>query len=53
MLPLAKLYLKLDSVIPKHCHEEVDDTVDLPPKVDVTENTEDTRRRRGFSNFQY
>lgn len=45
MKPLAKLYLKLDYVTPKQCHEDVDGTVDLPPVVDLTENTEDTRRR--------
>ncbi|EEB20418.1 f-spondin, putative [Pediculus humanus corporis] len=44
MKPLAKLYLKLDYVTPKQCHEDVDGTVDLPPVVDLTENTEDTRR---------
>lgn len=44
MLPLARLYLKLEAVTPKSCDQGEDGSVDLPPVVDWTENTEDTRR---------
>lgn len=40
MVPLAKLYLKREKVIPKQCDESF-----LNAQLDVSENTEDTVRR--------
>jgi hypothetical protein len=44
MLPLARLYLSRDSVIPKSCDEVSLDRI-LEEAVQVAENTEDTTRR--------
>jgi hypothetical protein len=44
MLPLARLYLTRNSVIPKSCDEKSLDRI-LEEAVQVAENTEDTSRR--------
>lgn len=44
MQPLAKLYLKLESTSQQPCGIE-DRAVDLPAPADISEFTEDTRRR--------
>jgi hypothetical protein len=47
MLPLARLYLSRDSVIPKSCDEQSLDRI-LEEAVQVAENTEDTSRRESY-----
>jgi len=44
MLPLARLYLTRNAVIPKSCDEQSLDRI-LEEAVQVAENTEDTSRR--------
>ena len=44
MLPLARLYLTRNAVIPKSCDEQSLDKI-LDEAVQVAENTEDTSRR--------
>jgi hypothetical protein len=44
MLPLARLYLTRNSVVPKSCDEQSLDRI-LEEAVQVAENTEDTSRR--------
>jgi len=44
MLPLARLYLTRNAVVPKSCDEQSLDRI-LEEVVQVAENTEDTSRR--------
>jgi len=45
MNPLAKLYIKLETVSKQPCGIE-EKTIDLPAPADLAEFTEDTRRRK-------
>ncbi|KAK6619736.1 hypothetical protein RUM43_012496 [Polyplax serrata] len=44
MKPLAKLYLRLDSVTPKPCRGGPDSTLEVPTAFDLAENSEDGKR---------